>query len=248
MPTRLIRRRMQAVRSRGDAGITLMELVIAMALNVLIGALTVGIFLQVNSSTSGSIDRSISTASARNAIQSWTAYLRVADGRTPGVKTNRIEWLTSKDMLFYASLYNRSVTNLAVTGAPTMVWLRLDTKGALIEEQFAGTAAAGAAPQVCRTLATGVSIPSSPLFTAFDANGAAMTSPPLDLGAAPTASSGCRSLPVTVPSQTTHPDLVAQTNLQNVTSVLIDFVVRDTRGGHPIEFTSQAVLPAMGGV
>ena len=62
------------------------------------------------------------------------------------------------------------------------------------------------------------------------------------------APAGCRTLPVTVPSQSAHPDLNAQANLQNVTSVLIDFVVRDTHGDHPLEFTSQAVLPALGGV
>jgi hypothetical protein len=246
MPARLIRRRLQAVRSSGDAGITLMELVVAMALNVLIGALTVGIFLQVNDSSDTSIDRSVGTASARNAIQSWTAYLRVADGKTAGVKTNRIEWLTDDDMLFYADLYNRSVSNLDATGAPTMMWLRLDSAGALVEEQFPSTAAAGTAPTVCRTLATGVSTPGYALFTGYDSDGADMTG--LALGAAPPASAGCVPLPVTVPSQTAHPDLTAQTNLQNVTSVVIDFVVRDTHGEHPIEFNSQAVLPALGGV
>lgn len=246
MPTGLIRRRLSALRASGDAGITLMELVIAMVLNVLIGALTVGIFLKVNDSTGSSVDRAVSTASARNAIQDWTAYLRVADGKTVGVKTNRFEWLAPRDAVFYADLYNRSVTNLAVTGAPTMVWLRLDSAGALVEEQFVSTATAGTAPTRCRTLATGVSTPGGALFTAYDANGAAMTGQ--NLGAAPTATAGCRALPVTVPSQSAHPDLNAQANLQNVTSVLIDFVIRDTNGKHPLEFTSQAVLPALGGV
>jgi hypothetical protein len=246
MSAGVIRRRLRAIRAGGDAGITLMELVIAMVLNVLIGALTVGIFLSVNDSTGTSIDRTVSTASARNAVQDWTAYLRVADGRTAGVKTNRIEWQAGNDMLFYADLYNRSVENLTVTGAPTMMWLRLDSAGALVEEQFAGSATAGTAPTVCRTLATGVTTPGAPLFTAYDADGASMTGD--DLGTAPAASAGCQPLPVTVPSQTSHPDLTAQANLENVTSVLIDFVVRDTNGNHPIEFTSQAVLPALGGV
>jgi hypothetical protein len=70
----------------------------------------------------------------------------------------------------------------------------------------------------------------------------------LNLGTAPAASSGCKALPVTVPSQTSRPDANAQANLQKVVSVQIDFVVRDTKGLHPIEFTSQAVLPALGGV
>ena len=83
MPARVIRRRMRALRDSGDAGITLMELVVAMVLNVVIGALTVGIFIKVNDSSGTSIDRSVSTSSARNAIQQWTAYLRVATATRP---------------------------------------------------------------------------------------------------------------------------------------------------------------------
>jgi hypothetical protein len=127
-----------------------------------------------------------------------------------------------------------------------MVWLRLDSGGKLVEEQFASSAAAGATPQVCRLLTANVTTPAGQLFTGIDSRGAAMTGQ--DLGSAPTASSGCVKLPVTVPSRSSHPDLVAQANLQNVFSVNIDFVVRDTRNAHPIEFTSQAVLPALGAV
>lgn len=248
MSAGVIRRRLRRMRRSGDAGITLMELVVAMALSVLVGALTISIFIQVSNSTDNSSDRSFSTATARNTIQDWTAFMRVADGKTAGVKTNRIEWLTSKDMLFYADLYNRSVTNLTVTGAPTMIWLRLDSKGTLIEEQFASTATAGTAPKVCRRMATNVSTvdANTPIFTAFDKSDATMTG--LDLGTAPTPSAGCRALPVTVPSQSNKPDANALANLQNVVSIGIDFYIWDTKHQHPLEFTSQAVLPPLGGV
>lgn len=248
MPPGVIRRRLYAVRGTGDAGITLMELLVAMVLTTIIGAMTIGVFISVNSSTANSEDRSFSTATARNTIQDWTAYLRVADGKAAGVKTNRIEWLTAKDMLFYADLYNRSVTNLTVTGAPTMIWLRLDSKKTLVEEQFASTATAGTAPTVCRRMATNVTTvdASTALFTAYDKSGAKMAG--LDLGAAPTVTAGCVPLPVTVPSQTNKPDPSALANLQNVISVGIDFYVWDTKNLHPLEFTSQAVLPPLGGV
>jgi hypothetical protein len=251
MSAGVIRRRLHEVRRSGDAGITLMELVVAMVLSVLVGALTISIFIQVSNSTDNSSDRSFSTATARNTIQDWTAFLRVADGKTAGVKTNRFEWLTSNDMLFYADLYNRSVTNLTVTGAPTMIWLRLDSTGTLIEEQFASTATAGTAPKVCRRMATNVTnvtnggVP-TPIFAAYDDGHASMAG--LDLGTAPTPSAGCRPLPVTVPSQTNRPDANALANLQNVVSVGIDFYVWDTKHLHPLEFTSQAVLPPLGGV
>jgi len=248
MPARLISCRLRAVRKSGDAGITLMELVVAMVLNVIVGSLAVGIFVSVNNSSDNSVDRSVNTADARNAARDWTAYLRVADGRTAGVKTNRIEWLTPNDMLFYADLYNRNVTNLTVTGAPTMIWLRRDTKGTLVEEQFPVGATAGARPSVCRRMVAGVTAGTvnAPIFRAIDNSGAVMAN--LDLGTAPTAAPGCVSLPVAVPSQSGHPDLAAQANLQNVNIVQLDFQLRDSKGAHTLEFTSQAVLPALGGL
>jgi hypothetical protein len=246
MPAGVIRRRARAVSAGGDTGITLMELLVGMLINVIIGTMTVAIFLSINNSSNNSVDRTVSTSTARNTVQDWTAYLRVADGKTAGVKTNRIEWLTANDMLFYADLYNRSVTNLAVTGAPTMIWLRLDSRGVLVEEQFSSTAAAGSAPTVCRRMATGTSASSAPLFTPYDSGRASMVGQVL--GTAPAASAGCQPLPVTVPSQTSRPDPIALANLQKVVSIQLDFVVRDTSGKHPLEFTSLAVLPALGGL
>jgi len=246
MSARVIRRRVRAVVDRGDAGITLMELVVSMVLTAIVSAMTVGILLSVNSSTNDSTDRTVNTGDARSTIQDWTAYLRVADGKTAGVKTNRFEWVTSNDMLFYADLYNRTVTNLTATGAPTMIWLRLDSHGVLIEEQFPSTATAGTAPRLCRRMVTGVSTPYGPLFTPYDDSRGSMSGDVL--GTAPAASAGCQQLPVTVPSQTNKPDPAALANQQDIASVQVDFVVRDTSGKHPLEFTSLAVLPLLGGV
>jgi hypothetical protein len=245
MSPRLILAKLRAALSRSDAGITLTELIVTMGLSTLIGAMTLGVVVAIDSSSAATTDRTISSSSARSTIQAWTAYLRVTDGSTAGVRSNRVEWLTAKDMLFYADLNNRSMDTVATTSAPTMVWLRLDTSGALVEEQFASTAASGAKPTACRILLSNVTTPATSLFTGIDAAGASMGA--LNLGTAPTAGAGCQVLPVTVPSRTNHPDLVAQVNLQNLSSVAIDFVVRDTSNAHPIEFHSQAVLPNLGG-
>jgi hypothetical protein len=243
MPARLIPTKLLAALRRDD-GITLAELLVVMALGTIVGALTMGMMIQVNNSTSATIDRTISSASARNALQAWTAYLGVADGTAAGTSTNRIEWLTAKDMLFYADINNRTINNAATTAAPTMMWLRLDTSGALVEEQFRSTAAMGASPTVCRTLVTRVTTPSAPLFSAVNANGAAIAAQ----GTAPTVGAGCQKLPVTVPSQTSHPNTAVQGILQRVAIVAIDFVARNTQNQRPLEFRSQAVLPALGGV
>jgi hypothetical protein len=240
-----VRRRLRARRTRSDAGITLAELVVAMGLSTLIGALTLGLFISITKSSGATTDRAINTGAARNLIQSWTAYLRVADGTTPGSRVGRIEWLTASDMLFYSDLYNRSMTSVSTTASPTMVWLRRDSSGALVEEQFTATATAGTKPTMCRTLLTSTVVTGS-LFTAWDSSASPMSS--LDLGTAPTASKGCVALPVTVPSQVKNSDAVAQANLQTVFSVVIDFIVRDSRSTHPIEFRSQATLPSLGAV
>jgi hypothetical protein len=235
-------------RRRGaDAGITLAELVVAMGLSTLVGALTLTLFVSVTKSSGATVDRTVNSAAARNLIQSWAGYLHVADGTTAGSRVNRIEWLTPTDMLFYADLNNRSMSSLATTGSPTMIWLRRDSAGALVEEQFAATAAAGATASVCRIL-VGATDTSVRLFTAYDSRGAVMAAPALDMGTAPAPSKGCQKLPVTVPSQTKNPDTSAVTNLQNVFSVVVDFIIRDSRNSHPIEFRSQAVLPALGAV
>jgi prepilin-type N-terminal cleavage/methylation domain-containing protein len=247
MPTRLSRRvtdRLHAVRAERDAGVTLMEVMVAMTLSTVLGAMTLALFVNINTASSDTTDRTISTSSVRNALQSWTAYLRVADGTTPGSRLNRIEWLTAKDMLFYADVNNRSMSSVGTTAAPTMIWIRLDPAGQLVEEQFVSTAAVNAAPKVCRILAMKASVAGS-LFRGFDANGADMTGQ--GLGTAPAPVTGCRPLPVTVPSRLSRPDPIAQANLQNVRSVSLDVIVRDTRNGHPLEFTSQAVLPNLGG-
>jgi hypothetical protein len=146
-------------------------------------------------------------------------------------------------MLFYSDLNNRSINTVATTSPPTMIWLRLDTAGNLIEEQFGSTATSGTAPRLCRTVASRVSTPAHPLFTAKDLNGVIVAAQ----GTAPAASAGCRNLPVTVNSQLAHPNTAIQTTLATVHDIQIDFVVRDTSGTHPIEFQSIAVLPALGG-
>jgi hypothetical protein len=246
MSPRLILARLRAALSGSDSGITLTELIVTMGLSTLIGAMTLGVVVAIDSSSASTTDRTISSSSARTTIQAWTGYLRVTDGSTAGLRSNRVEWLTDKDMLFYADLGNRSMNTVATTSPPTMVWLRLDTTGSLVEELFTSTAASGASPTACRILVYNVTTPSTALFTGVDASGASLSTQ--NLGTAPTASAGCKPLPVTVPSRTNHPDLVAQANLQNVSSVSIDFVVRDTSNGHPIEFHSQAVLPNLGGI
>jgi Tfp pilus assembly protein PilW len=240
-----LRRQGRAARASGDAGVTLTELIVAMTLTVILGAMTLTLFLRVSTAASGTIDRTVNTSSARNAIQAWTSYLRVSDGPSAGSSLYRFEWVTSGDMMFHSNLYNRATSGAGVgsTTLAPMVWLRIDAVGALVEEQFPGTAAINSTPTVCRILVPKVTAPT--LFAAFDGRGTAMAGQ--SLGIAPPASAGCQKLPVTVPSKTSKPDPVAVANLQNITTIVIDFTVSDTRKSHPFEYNSQATLPILGG-
>jgi prepilin-type N-terminal cleavage/methylation domain-containing protein len=247
-----LRRRYRA-RHDSDAGFSLAELLVAMVIMSILGALTAKLFVSVDNSSAMSTDRSINSASAGAVMQAWTEYLRVADGLTPGSTTNRIEWLTAPDqnglganeMVFYADLFNRTTTGsgLSATNAPTMIWLRLDGKGVLIEEQFSSTAVQGASPTRCRRLLSGVT--TTRLFTPYDASGHDLSTQ--NLGTASGAGNGCQNLPVTVPSQQRHPDATAAANLPNVSRISIDFVVPDSRKKHAIEFNSVVTLPTLGG-
>lgn len=227
--------RRNAVRVVADAGVTLIEMVVAMALSTLIGAMTLTLFVHVNDATQTSTDRAINTAQAREILQSWTSYLHVADGPSYGDRSHRFEWITASDMLFYADLANRGSSADAV-GSPTVVWLRL-TSGRLIEELFAyGTTT----PKVCRILAD--SVTASPLFTSYDTTYAAMTGQ--DLGASlATAGTGCTNLPSSV-SQT---DYTAVSALEDVGRVQISFTITDTRGKRSADFSSSADLPTLAG-
>ena len=243
MLTRLLRRRRAAVK--GDGGFSLAELLVAMVLMSIFGAVTARLFIAVDTSSSTSTDRSINSASAGTAMEAWTEYLRAADGTTPGSSSNRFEWVTANDMLFYSDLFNRGTTGVGITttSAATMIWLRLDAKNVLIEEQFPANAAKGANPTACRRLLGNVS--ATRLFTAYDGLGNQLNAQ--NLGTAPTASAGCQTLPVTVPSQTNKPDPVAAANLPNVARIAIDFSVPDSTKKHAIEFNSVVTLPVLGG-
>jgi Tfp pilus assembly protein PilW len=232
--------------AEGDHGISLMEMVVAMALATILGAATLYLFVSVDSSTAATNDRTINTANARNTLEAWTSYLQVSDGTVPGNAANRFEWLTPSDMLFYADINNRNNAS-GPASAPTLMWLRRDSAGHLIEEQFASSAVAGSSAQICRRLGESVTAgtASTPaLFTPTSSTGASLGSN--DLGTAPSAGSGCQPLPTTPPSALGTSDPVAVANLRTVSSVEIAFTVTDTSRKHSIEFDSVVTLPSLG--
>ena len=232
---------------RRDDGVTLIELVVAMALSTALGAMTLFLFVSVSNSSDATNDRTINTANARNTLEAWTSYLEVSDGTSPGNGTNRFEWLTDHDMLFYADLNNRNSSNASTTTAATMMWLRLDAKGNLVEEQFSGGAVVGTTAGTCRVIAVSASAGTAAtptLFTAKTSAGDPFTAG--QLGSAPASGVGCQPLPETPPSATGQLGSAVAGNLQTVRTVEIAFTIVDTKGQHPLEFDSVVTLPVLG--
>ncbi|HEV7192622.1 MAG TPA: hypothetical protein VGN35_05380 [Jatrophihabitantaceae bacterium] len=239
-----LRRRVQLVRDSADAGVSLPELLMAMLLSTLLGAVTMVLFVSVDNATSTNTDRSINAAKARNVVQAWTSYLQVSDSATTGSALNRFEWFAPTNVLFYADLYNRPQTATATTNPPSLMWLRLDSAGQFVEEQFATIPTSFPAKwSTCRLLGGGAS--ATKLFTPYGSTGNDLSS--LSLGAAQNPGTGCQKLPSTLPSQLSHPDQVAAANLEKLFSVGIDFTVKDTKKSHPLEFNAVVTLPFLVG-
>jgi prepilin-type N-terminal cleavage/methylation domain-containing protein len=223
-------------RAADDAGVTLIEVIVAMTLSTILGTAALLFFTAANDSAASSLDRSVSSAQARIALQSWTSYLRVSDGPAAGNPSHRFEWITSTSTLFYADLGNR--TGDAAAAAPRMVWLRYDGSASqLVEEQFTKSGSAySATPTVCRILATSV--------TGLTFSGYTSSAGDSDFGISLAPSgSGCVSLTGSV-SQT---DAVANAVLAKVTSVSISVTVTDTKAQHTQTYNSLAAVPALVG-
>lgn len=158
-------------RVRGDAGVTLVELMVSMALFTLLGAMALTWFVGSNSANKATVDANITTASARNAMQSWAGLIRLAapaSGSSTAV-TN----LTATSITFSANLgaLPSCSTGACVTDAPTTVtlWARSvtgETTDQLVQQ--IGTAASSV------IVPSGVHVGSGCLFTAYDSTGTSL--------------------------------------------------------------------------
>lgn len=223
---------------------SLVELMVAMALSTILGALTLTLFVQVSNATNNTTDRTITSTQARNALQSWSSYLQLVDDpAASGLAVNRFEWFTASSVMFYADLNNRSGA-VGTTSAPTMLWLRLDSAGQLVEERFPATPAHyPASPTTCRVLAFKVS--ATELFTPYNVAGTDLTGQ--SLGTAPTVGSGCQTLTSAPPSQTSNPNQLVVANLQNIASVALAFTTTDATKQHTFSFATALTLPKVAG-
>lgn len=256
----LLRRRLRA-----DDGITLVELLVAMTVTTILGALTIIFFVSAEHSGNKSILTNQSTADARNTLDSWTSLLRVAGWLDPTAKTDRFEEITPTKIVFYANLNNRSTADQTV-GAPTKVALMLRTtnaatgEGQLIQVIFKSD---NTTPESVRELAFDVTPTGGPghaIFQPYTETGGAIdvTTPGCLSGGTPQPGLCLQTLPanagmvdpqvgagaLTVSSGALrgYPDALVDvdTTLADIGGITIDFTATDSMQSDPLEFRSSA--------
>lgn len=170
---------------RDDAGLTLAELIVAMALTSILMAIGGTFFVSAIQTTNKTTLTNEQTADARLTLDSWTAKLRVA-AYLDSAQTDRIEVLTPTKIVFYANLDNRSTNDFSVGAVSKVVLMLKKTNattgtGQLVEIVFRGNTST---PTSVRRLALNARASGTAIFTAFNYIGAELN---------PASYNGCRS-------------------------------------------------------
>jgi len=160
-------------RLRRDDGLTTAELIVAMAIGIVLGAMTLTLILGLNRVSSEAIDRSESATTARAALESWRDLLSVRESPTfDEFEKPSVEEINGSSIVFYASINNRQATGPAT--APTKIELREEDGGGIVERRYEPTGDGYAdEPTITRHLADTASLS----FVAYSTDGQAMPLP-----------------------------------------------------------------------
>ena len=140
-----------------DAGMTTLELITAMTISSILGAMTLFVFLSLTSGAASSVERSLSASQARVVLSSWNSLFQLAESPVREVQViPAFEKVTTTEVIFYSSIDNRDRDSEAFD-LPTKV--RLSVTGGEIREQRFEAEGSGwrESPTVSRVLATGAS-------------------------------------------------------------------------------------------
>jgi hypothetical protein len=122
---------------RDEDGVSLIELVLAMGLMTVIGAMTLTFFISLSSASTKTVKGNFGTSAARNVLEAWTRLLSLADSpSTAGAGSGRIVQLTPTSAIFYANVNRNRATTSGARTAPTKISLALES-GQLVERDYA---------------------------------------------------------------------------------------------------------------
>jgi Tfp pilus assembly protein PilW len=160
MPLTIGRRRVSR-----DAGVTLIELVIAMSMTTLIGAMALTWFLGSRTANTTTVDANVTTASARNVLESWSWYLRLAHAADDA--SSAVTALDATSIQFTADLGALpSCTSTCTTEPTTAVTFKLQNAATGKQSLVRTTSPGGSSVVLTGEVQTG-----GCLFTALDADG-----------------------------------------------------------------------------
>jgi prepilin-type N-terminal cleavage/methylation domain-containing protein len=155
-------------RLRDDRGFTLTELLVAMVIASIVGALALSWFIGASNATTTTTDVDNATASARNVLQTWGKMLQLA-GASAGVgtTTNGLQTISPTSITFTAYLKNSGACSPETSCAPlSTTSVTLGLNNAMLVEAFDSNS-----PSVVLSNTTTAADTSGCLFVAYTADG-----------------------------------------------------------------------------
>jgi len=220
----MLRRKATAPRLRGDQGLTLSELLVAMGLTTIAGVMSLSFFVGTNDVNRRTLERGYNSSQARITLDSWITMLRVAD-------PDGLLKITPTKIQFYANLANRDGSGTAAPGAPTLMTLEL-TDGQLVETRPTGR----------RIVAQGASA-SGVLFAPYNGSQAISVTAHDCLSSGAHVEGLCST---NGPDGATTGTTDGATQLDLVTRIDINFSVTDKANLAPTSFTSSIAFGVPG--
>jgi prepilin-type N-terminal cleavage/methylation domain-containing protein len=149
-----------------DGGFSLIEVLVAMIIASVVGAMSLAWFMSASDATNSASDADQATASARNVLQTWGKMLQLAGApSSTGGTTNGVVSLSPTSINFTAYLTNSGACSANSACAPlTTTSVTLALSGGMLRE----TIGSGQSSVVESSTTTAVG---SCLFTAYTATG-----------------------------------------------------------------------------
>lgn len=261
-PTAVERVRSLRRQMADDRGITLADLMVAMALTAILGTMAILFFVPTTHLGYKTVLTNQNTGDARLTLDEWTGMLRMAGWLDPNTKVDRFEEVTPTKIVFYANLGNRSSSSSSQVDSTTKIALVLrisDTvtgRGQLIEVRFASDNTTVKSVRQLGMLASKTN--GAPVFQPYSRGGSAidMTQTGCLSGSTPTAglclqtpqtgagmqdpTVAASGLAVAAGSRTGNPALNVDRTLGLIGSVGIAVTLVDPSGTATTDYTSLA--------